>query len=176
MPRLTVEHRNRAIGRLEAGQSQSAVARHVSQSTISRLWQRYRLYNSTRDRPRSGRPRATTPAQDRFIRVLHLRNRTCTAAYTAHNVPGLRRISAQTIRNRLRQHGIRPRRPHTAPVLRRQHRHARLRWSRHVRPWAMVQWRRVWFSDESRFLLFRHDGRIRVYSRRGERYVQRCIR
>lgn len=178
MPRLMEEHRNRAIGRLEAGQSQSAVARHfhVSQSTISRLWQRYRVHNSTRDRPRSGRPRVTTPAQDRFIRVLHLRNRTCTAAYTAHNVPGLRRISAQTIRNRLRQHGIRPRRPHTAPVLQRQHRRARLRWSRNLRPWTMVQWRRVWFSDESRFLLFRHDGRIRVYRRRGERYAQRCIR
>ncbi|XP_046543791.1 uncharacterized protein LOC124253981 [Haliotis rubra] len=37
--------------------------------------QRYRLHNSSRDRPRTDRPRVTTPAQDRIIRVLHLRNR-----------------------------------------------------------------------------------------------------
>lgn len=177
MPRLSEENRNQAIGRLEAGETQSSVARHfnVRQSTICRLWQRYNLHHSTRDRPRSGRPRATTPAQDRFIRVLHLRNRTVSAEYTAHNIPGLRRISAQTVRNRLRQHGIRPMRPYTAPVLRRQHRRARLRWCRNVRPWTLVQWRRIWFSDESRFLLYRHDGRMRVYRRRNERYAQHCI-
>ncbi|XP_046545838.1 uncharacterized protein LOC124255935 [Haliotis rubra] len=116
MPRLNEGCRNRAIGRLEAGESQSSAARHfnVRQSTIPRLWQRYKLHNSTRDRPRTGRPRVTTPAQKRFIRVLHLRNRTISAANTANNVPGLRRVSAQIIRNRLRQHGIRPMRPFTA--------------------------------------------------------------
>ena len=69
MPRLNEENRNRAIGRLEAGESQSSVARrlNVRQSTISRLWHRYTQHNSTRDCPRSGRPRVTTPAQDRYI-------------------------------------------------------------------------------------------------------------
>ncbi|XP_046581137.1 uncharacterized protein LOC124288628 [Haliotis rubra] len=108
MPRLNEDTRNRAIGRLEAGECPSSVARHfnVRQSTISRLWQRCRLLKSTRDRPRTGRPRITTQVQDRFTRLLHLRNRTISAAYTANNVTGLRRVSAQTIRNRLRQHGI----------------------------------------------------------------------
>jgi hypothetical protein len=44
----------------------------------------------------------TSADQDRYIRVLHLRNRTMTARDTISNVPGLRRISAQTVRNRLR--------------------------------------------------------------------------
>ena len=178
MPRLTEENRNRAIGRLEAGESQSSVARslNVRQSTISRLWQRYIQDNTTRDRPRSGRPRVTTLRQDRFIRVFHLRNRTVTAAYTADNVPGLRRVSAQTIRNRLKEHGIRPMRPHTGPVLEHHHRRARLRWTRNVRQWNLLHWRRIWFSDESRFMLYRHDGRMRVYRRRNERYARQCVR
>ena len=105
MPRLNAADRNIAIGRLEAGESQSAVARHynVHQGTISRLWARYTTSHTTQDRPRSGRPRVTTPAQDRYIRVFHLRHRQATATDTAGNVPGLRRVSDQLIHNRLRE-------------------------------------------------------------------------
>ena len=38
-----------------------------------------------------------------------------------------------------------------------------------------ARWRDVIFSDESRFLLFRHDGRCRVYCRRGERNAAPCV-
>ena len=74
---ISAANRNIAIGRLEAGELQSAVARHfnVSQSTISRLYHRFLQTNSTQDRPRSGCPRVTTDAEDRYIRVLHLRHR-----------------------------------------------------------------------------------------------------
>jgi hypothetical protein len=49
----------------------------------------------------------TSAAQDHYIRVRHLRNRTMTARDTVSNVPGLRRISTQTVRNRLRENGLR---------------------------------------------------------------------
>ncbi|XP_076343273.1 uncharacterized protein LOC143243309 [Tachypleus tridentatus] len=39
-----------------------------------------------RDRPRSGRPRVTTPLQDHYIRLRHLRDRTTTATSTASTV------------------------------------------------------------------------------------------
>ena len=44
---------------------------------------------------RSGRPRITTPGQDKYIRVFHLRNRTVAASTTAAGE--LRRISSQTV-------------------------------------------------------------------------------
>ena len=177
MPRLSAQSRDRAIGLLEAGESQSAVARrfNVHQSTISRLWGRFVTFNTTRDRPRSGRPRATTPAQDRFIRLTNLRHRTTSATYTANNIPGLKRISAQTVRNRLRRHGIRSMRPYVGPVLRRHHRRERLRWCRRLRQWNLLNWRRISFSDESRFSLYHRDGRTRVYIRRGERFQRNCV-
>jgi hypothetical protein len=65
----------------------------------------------------SGRLRVATHGQDMYIRVFHLRNRTVAASTTTARIPGLRRISSQTVRKRLRQHGIRPRRPYFGAVL-----------------------------------------------------------
>jgi hypothetical protein len=52
----------------------------------------------------------TTPAHDSHIRLRQLRDRFTTATATAAAIPGPRRISDQTVRNRLREAGIRARR------------------------------------------------------------------
>eukprot|EP00745_Piridium_sociabile_P000654 TRINITY_DN103937_c0_g2_i2.p1 TRINITY_DN103937_c0_g2~~TRINITY_DN103937_c0_g2_i2.p1 ORF type:complete len:118 (-),score=12.94 TRINITY_DN103937_c0_g2_i2:259-612(-) len=90
MAPLSREDRQIALGRLQAGQSQSAIARHfhVSQSTISRLWARFQATGSVADLPRAGRPRATTAAHDRFIRLRHLRNRFLSASSSVQALPG----------------------------------------------------------------------------------------
>ena len=105
MPKIDTVTQNIAIGRLQAGESQIAVARldNVHRIMISRLLQRYQQSSSTADLQRYCRPRITLASQDRYIRVLHLRNLTVTARETASNVPALRRISAQRVRNRLRE-------------------------------------------------------------------------
>jgi hypothetical protein len=102
--------------------------KYVSQSIISRLGDRYQQNGSTRDLPRSGRPRVITAAHDRYIRLRHLRERFTTATSTASTIPGVRRISDQTVSNRLRCVGIRARRPVRAFVLNQQHRQNRLQW------------------------------------------------
>ena len=177
MPRLDSATRNIAIGRLQAGESQNEVTRtlNVNQSTISRLWNRFQQTGSTNDRQRNGRPRIATPGQDRYIRVFHLRNRTVAASTTAARIPGLRRIGSQTVRNWLRKHGIRPRNPYFGAVLTPLHRCERVRWCRLLRGWTFQNWRRIWFSDESRFLLQKRDDRIRVYRRRNERFSSSCV-
>ena len=43
------------------------------------------------------------------------------------------------------------------------------------RRFPMRQWRRVFLTDESRFTLFRADGRRRLYRRRGERFADACV-
>ena len=120
MPRLDAATRNIAIGRIQAGESQYAVARdyNVNRSTISCLWQRYQQNGITDDHPRSGQPRVTTAAQDRYIRLLHLQNKTVAVTVTPNRIPGLRRISAQTVRNQLCQHALRARRPFFGAILR----------------------------------------------------------
>ena len=91
----------------------------MHRNTVDALWRRYQQFRTTRDRPRSGRPRVTSNRQDTYIGVVHLRYRLRTATLTARSIPGL---SPRTVHNRLRERGIRPRRPAIHPVLQQRHR------------------------------------------------------
>lgn len=181
MVRLTQNQRNDAVRMLLNGTTQSAVARalQVNRSTISRLYARIRQTGTSADRPRSGRPRVTTPRQDRYIRLTHLRHRFRTATETARNTPGTHnnRISKGTVLSRLREHAIKPYRPYIGLLLTRQRRHVRMEWLHQHRPnvFPMRRWKRTLFTDESRFLLYRSDRRQRVFRRKGERYSNDCV-
>ena len=169
MPRLCEEHRNMAIGMLINGASINVVAQqfNVHRNTISRLQTRFHHSGTVCDRNRSGRPRVTTPVQDRYIHLLHLRNRFRNAELTSRNIPGMRRITGQTVRNRLREINLSAHRPAVRPVLRPHHRQARLQWARQRIVWPLQRWRSVMFTDESRFCLQGRDGRIWCIDARG---------
>ena len=175
MPRIPNNLRERAIGMFDAGMSTEHGTKHVgcSSQEIRNLRIRFRTTESTNDLPRRGRPCVTTRGQDRYIMNTHLRNRFQTATATAANTPGLHnnRISAQTVRNRLRENGLHARRPYVGCVLTQRQRQNRLNWAR----WIRRRWNTVLFSDESRFSLQRGDGRVRVYRRRNERYAGCCV-
>ena len=179
MVRLTEVQRGQAIALLMQGQRQQHVARHfgVHVSTIERLVRRLRETGRVADRPRSGR--VTSQRQDRAIRLAHLRNRHLTATETAVNTVGShnRPIHPKIVRNRLREFGLRARRPNVGLPLSRARSARRMAWvtAQAPRRFPMRQWRRVFFTDESRFTLFRADGRRRLYRRRGERFADACV-
>ncbi|KAL1265725.1 hypothetical protein QQF64_003752 [Cirrhinus molitorella] len=77
MPRVPAHLRERALGMLQGGMRTADVARAINchVRTVRRLRQHYRETGRTADHPRSGRPRVTTPAQDRYIRISHLSDR-----------------------------------------------------------------------------------------------------
>ena len=76
-PGMTFEQCERAIGILTAGMSARDVARHFQrlESTIIRLLKRFQQTGNVADRSRSGRPRKTTPREDRFLTTSSRRNR-----------------------------------------------------------------------------------------------------
>jgi len=115
MPRLRQNGPERAMGMVQAGMTHQAVVDHfnVSRITISRLKNRLRQTGRTNDIPCNDRPRVTSQRQDRYLRLIHLRNRMITAEDTARRTPGLAnvRISGQTDRRRLPESGLRARRP-----------------------------------------------------------------
>ena len=57
----------------------------------------------------------------------------------------------------------------------RQHQPQRLHWARQFQRWQHSNWQRVLFFDESRFQLFRADGRTRIYRRAGDRTALCCV-
>ncbi|KFM70844.1 Transposable element Tcb1 transposase, partial [Stegodyphus mimosarum] len=75
---------------------------------------------------------------------------------------------------RLLQCGLRARTPLYRIPLTHDHRRLRLQWANQHRDWR-ADWQHVVFSDESRFNLWYHDGRIRVRRYAGERHLPECI-
>ncbi|GFW06591.1 HTH_Tnp_Tc3_2 domain-containing protein [Trichonephila clavipes] len=73
----------------------------------------YQSEDSVSRRPVPGRPRATTPAEDRFLALSARRRRTTTVQQLVadHFQASGRRISATTVRNRLHNAGLYARRP-----------------------------------------------------------------
>uniref|UniRef100_A0AAZ3SNJ1 Transposase Tc1-like domain-containing protein n=1 Tax=Oncorhynchus tshawytscha TaxID=74940 RepID=A0AAZ3SNJ1_ONCTS len=177
MPRVPAHLCEYALGMLQGGMRTADVTRAINCNvrTVRRVRQRYRETARIADRPRSGRPCVTTPAQDRCIRTSHLRD-WYRMATTAQVTPGTHNpsISAQTVRNRLREAGLRACRPVVRQVLINHHRQqCRLCAQTHCR-WTRQDWQKVLFTDESRFCLTRGDGMICVYRRRNERYTEAC--
>lgn len=114
MARPTEVQRGQAIALLMQGQTQQLVAMQfdVNVSTTERLVRRLRETGMLADRPRTGLSRATTRREDRAIRLARLRNQFVTATETANNTVGNhnRHIHPKTVRNRLREAGLRCRR------------------------------------------------------------------
>ncbi|PRD28087.1 UNVERIFIED_CONTAM: hypothetical protein NCL1_33486 [Trichonephila clavipes] len=73
--------RGRIIGRLECGRTQLEVSEElgIAQSVISRLWQRFQDDGNVSRCYSTGRPRVTTPNEDRYLAVTAKRNRRSTA-------------------------------------------------------------------------------------------------
>ena len=82
MPRLPENQRWLAIGLLQCGSTQADVAiqLNVSQSVISRLWNRHQQTEKVTDIHKVGRLRATTRQQDRLLVSLEKQTRECHTA------------------------------------------------------------------------------------------------
>ncbi|GFU67716.1 transposable element Tcb2 transposase [Trichonephila clavipes] len=74
---LTDSEAWRVVGRLEGGQTQAEVAQAigVSQSVLSRIWNRFLETGSAGRRPGQGRRRAATPDEDRYLVLTAWRER-----------------------------------------------------------------------------------------------------
>ncbi|GFX57206.1 transposable element Tcb2 transposase [Trichonephila clavipes] len=112
----------------------------------------------------SGRPRGTTPADDRYIVLQARRNRRQTAGEIArHTTQAIGRPISRFTR------GLFARRPVRCVPLTPAHRRRRSLWCREHRNWRDNEWGRVLFTDESRFSLSSDSHRILIWRERGSR-------
>ena len=110
---LSKEKRVAIITLRNEGQSVRKIGKtlKVSPSAVAKTIKRYKETGSHEDRPRKGRPRVTSAAEDKFIRVTSLRNRRLTAAQIRDQVNATqssssRHISRTTVKRRLCESGL----------------------------------------------------------------------
>lgn len=174
----TPEEAAQVIALLETGLRQTEVARrlNISRFRVRRVFQRFEETGGYIRRHGSGRRRCTSGSDDRYIVTTSLRNRFFNAVELQQQLRAARRtsVSVSTIRRRLRERNLMPRRAATGPQLTAQHRNARRGFRTSHENWTFTQWRNVLFSDETRVCLYTNDRRRRVYRRQGERYTEAC--
>ena len=101
--KLTIPERWQAVGMHNGGFSHISVADHfrVNHSIIVRLIQRFRQTGNVTDRPRAGRPRKTTPREDRLISSRVRQRPFSTAGALRGNLAFGGHISTRTVIRRL---------------------------------------------------------------------------
>ena len=107
-----------------------AVSFGIHRTTIWRLAQRCRTTGTVKDRPRSGRPKCLTSREERYIRITAGRDRFLPATRIVDRVRRVTgvRISAQTVRNKLKACRFKSRRPHKGMELTVHHKRQRHAW------------------------------------------------
>ncbi|GFV61600.1 transposable element Tcb1 transposase [Trichonephila clavipes] len=139
--------RGKIVGLREAGLSYRAVAARVQRnnSTIMRVSKQWTDEGRTARKSGSGARNVTSAPDDRRLVRMAQTDRTASSRQlAAHWIP-----------------------------LTQNHRHLQLQWANVHRSWR-ADWQQVIFSDESRFNLWHHDGRIRVMRYAGERHIPEC--
>ncbi|GFV35346.1 HTH_Tnp_Tc3_2 domain-containing protein [Trichonephila clavipes] len=135
---------------------------------VAWCWQQWITEGRVYRRGGSGRPRNTNDREDRAIRRVATSAPTTSLASIQRHLPPSRHPvpSRETIRRRLTEVGLRSRRPLRRLPLTPHHRQCRLDFCRPRATWSVTDWRRVIFSDESRFSLSADDHRTRLEAHR----------
>jgi|APFre7841882793_1041355.scaffolds.fasta_scaffold10376_2 transposase len=159
---ISQEERFAMVEMHKAGVSVGKIAKHFMRTKggVSKLLKRVHARDSTKNRKGRGRKRKTTAREDRAMVGLISRNKAENAreiVQQSHFAGGS--ISPSTVQRRLAEAGFVARIKRKKPWLKPSHRAARLRWAREHKDWTEDQWAAVLWSDESRFKLFRSDGR-----------------
>lgn len=177
MTQLSEFDKGRLIGMLEAGLSIRQVASKMNccKRTVEKWWQRFREEGHARRKEGSGRPAVTDTREDRRLVLAGKRERFSSMRVIYRWYPGTPSFSLRTAYRRMASAGYRSYRPAVRIPLSLRHRRARLDWCRNLADAPDDFWRKILWTDESRFCLDFHDGRVRVRRLPNERYNDCCI-
>ena len=165
---MTTEERIRAITLLEEGYSSREVTSKLSKpgkkihhTSILRLKKKYEETGSVKNKQVSGRPRKLTKRDERTVVRRILKDECSTASEIQRSLKVHEKIevSSNTVRKVLKRNGFVARVKQKKPLLSKTHQKTRLEFAEKYKYWTVEDWNKVVWSDESKFQIFRSDGR-----------------
>lgn len=173
MRKLDKTKTDEAANLLSQGCSLRSVANKVGihYSTVSRLRENLRRCGQDVENGQSGRPRLFNSRQERnYIRMVAT-GRCSTAVQLQRTITGElgnHAVSVATCKRILNRAGFHGRRKLKKPLLSKTHRKQRFAFAKSHRKWRLTHWKRVVWSDESKFNLYGSDGTQYCWRREGE--------
>ena len=149
----------------------------VSKTAVHYTKQKHKRFGTTKLQPGRGRKRLSSKRDDRSLIRSCLQNRRFTSSDLQKDWESTSNLvcSSRTIRNRLREAGIKSYRAKKKPFINERQRNKRLEFARMHKDWKAEDWAKVIFSDESNFQLLPTPGRLMVWRKPGEAYKPECL-
>lgn len=160
MKALSLQKRQDVIALLKSGLSVRKIAERVAVSVgmVSKI-RKKDLPDA--EKPLPGRPNSLSNVQERNIvrAVLSGRHDTAVDAQVYLAKHQNTHVSAQTVRNVLKKHGLKSAVKTKKPLLTPRHKRLRMEFANMYKHWTKEDWQRVIFSDETKINRFGSDGR-----------------
>ena len=158
--------------------------KHIAKTTglsvrgIQQICKRVKHTHSFKDRPRTGRPPKLSERNKRLaVKLLKKKEATTAtgivkALKTSHNI----QVSRFTVARALKSFGFSCRIKEKKPKLTEKHKKNRLEWAKKHETWTSDEWRKVIWSDESKFNLLNSDGKEYYWTNRPGEITEESIK
>jgi hypothetical protein len=178
--RLSTLERGTAVGLSKAGHNPYSIADELdcTPKTVRELLKKVETEKKLEDKDRTGRPKSTSPREDRSMKFKSLKDRRLTAkAMALKTLPNLtkNKVSVTLVKDRLKKANLNGRVARKKPLLSPANRKARFQWAKNHRHLKVKDWKNVIFSDKSPFTLFQTSGKQYVRRRPGEEFLDECL-
>lgn len=177
---LTEFERGMIVGARSVGASISKTAGLVkcSRAAVVNVYREWTTTQKTGSQRRAcGRHRLLDARSERRLAKIVRTNRKASVRQIAANLNEGTSVKAseRTVRRTLHRMGYGSRRPIRKPLLSAFNRRRRLQFAKEHKDWTVDDWKKVMWSDESRFQLHHADGRVRIWRKQHESMDPTCI-
>lgn len=176
---VSLTDRAKAVALHAIGHSLQSIATIIgrAKSTVQYIIKTKTKSPTLLDEPRTGRPRISTPRDDRRLIRLSLANRRASSTVLAARweLSSGKRASPRTVRSILKAHKMNWCAGAVKPRLTPKHLQKRREFCEAYKHWTAADWRRVVFSDEMNIEVDNRKGRCMLRRRPGERYHPDCV-
>ncbi|CAB4401305.1 unnamed protein product [Rhizophagus irregularis] len=142
----------------------------VSVSTITRLYEKFQKTKSVKDLPKTGRPHLLTQRTERRAARYIISGECSTAVQVQKKLQVDHKIevSAETVRRAFKKNDLKSMVKVKKPLLLPHHKKARYEFAKKYKHWSIDDWKKVVWSDESKFNVFGSDGREYCWKKKGK--------